>query len=87
MIKVICDRCKCNCELQAYDILVRVISNPSPHHCLDTDDLRITDDYSRMRMVVCQKCYNELNLPNIHTVNRTKELNFDTNNYDNEEDK
>lgn len=77
MIKLICDRCKADCKLNAYDIRVNVLHNPVPSHFRDLGEPHITDDKTRMRLILCQKCYSKLKFPNIYTVNRNNELSFD----------
>ena len=41
---------------------------------LDTGDLKITCDNSKIRTVVCQGCYRSLGLPNIYKAVREKKL-------------
>lgn len=76
MIKVICDKCGADCDLNAYVLTVEVIHNPSPSYPLDRGRLKITDDGSYMRMCLCQKCYRKLGFPNIYKVIRTKKLDW-----------
>lgn len=77
MIEVICDRCKKNCGLNAYDVSIGVIHNPCPHHSYDLGDLRITDDNTHMRLILCQDCFDALGFPNIYVVHRTHKIKFD----------
>lgn len=77
MIKVICDKCKRDCDLNAYVLSVEVIHNPVPHNPLSRAEIKLTDDNAFMRMVLCQDCYGKLPFPNIYTVQRTKELDFE----------
>lgn len=67
MIKVFCDKCDKDCDLNAYVITVEVIHNPSPHHATDAGRLKITDDTTFMKQIYCQACYAALNLPNIYS--------------------
>lgn len=76
MIQVICDKCKRDCDAVAYTMKVEVIHNPVPRNPLDRGDLRITDDNSFIRMILCQKCYGDLGLPNIYEVQSTGRLKF-----------
>lgn len=76
MIELICDKCGKNCDLNAYDIRVNVIHNPVPSSFKDLGEPHLTDDKSRMRMLLCQDCYRELGLPNIYTVNRNNKIEF-----------
>lgn len=74
MIKVECDKCGQDCDLNAYVLTVEVIHNPSPHYALDRGALCITDDHTFMKQVYCQGCYAQLELPNIYAVRQQKEL-------------
>lgn len=67
MVKLICDRCGCDCGNAGYDVLVRSIHNPHPHHYDDHMDPSITDEpFGRVRLLLCQKCYrDEFKLPSI----------------------
>lgn len=76
MIKVICDKCGKDCGLNAIDVSMGIIHNPCPTHVLDVDNLKITNDYSRIRFILCQDCSKELGLPNIYETVKTKELKF-----------
>lgn len=66
MIKVICDKCGGNCDRTAYDIQIGAIHNPTPLYANDTGEAKITDDNTRIRFVLCQKCYSKIGLPNIY---------------------
>lgn len=74
MVKVICDKCEADCGLNAYALTVEVIHNPCPSYPLDVGDTKLTDDHTKMRFCLCQKCYKGLGFPNIYTVARTKKL-------------
>ncbi len=76
MIKMICDKCEKDCGLNAYDILIRVLHNPSPHNVRDTSDPHITDEDTHMRFILCQDCYERLGFPNIYGIER-KGLKFE----------
>lgn len=76
MIQVICDKCKENCDLNAYVLTVEVIHNPSPVAPNDIGSLKITDDNTFMKMCLCQNCYRELEFPNIYEVKRTGKFNW-----------
>lgn len=76
MIKIICDKCGVDCGRVAYEIRVSAIHNPTPLYARDTGDLKITDDNSRFRFVVCQNCYRKMGFPNIYKVCETGELCF-----------
>lgn len=83
MIKVFCDKCGADCDLNAYVLTVEVIHNPSLVSPDDIGSLKITDDNTFMKMCLCQSCYKELKFPNIYKVKRTGKL--DWKNYDKEE--
>jgi hypothetical protein len=74
VIQVLCDKCKNDCGLIAYDLTVGVIHNPCPVNIFDTGNLKITCDNTKIRMVVCQHCYRSLGFPNIHKAVREKKL-------------
>lgn len=76
MIKIICDKCDVDCGRVAYEIRVSAIHNPTPIYARDTGDLKITDDNSRFRFIVCQDCYRKMGFPNIYKVCETGELVF-----------
>ena len=76
MVKVLCDKCGKDCELNALAITTEVIHNPCPVHLQDCGDLQITVDRSRIRYILCQKCYIGLSLPNVYETIREKELKF-----------
>ena len=76
MIQIICDKCGKDCERNAYEIRVNAIHNPAPLYVFDTGDLKITDDKSSYRFILCQNCYREMGFPNIYKVYETKELQF-----------
>lgn len=66
MIKVICDKCGGNCDRTAYDIRIGAIHNPTPLNAHDRDELKITDDNTQIRFVLCQECYYDMGLPDIY---------------------
>lgn len=76
MIKVLCDKCGKDCELNALVITTEVIHNPCPVHLQDCGDLQITGDHSKIRYILCQECYINLGLPNVYSAIRNKKLEF-----------
>lgn len=76
MIKVFCDKCGKDCELNAFAITTEIIHNPCPVHLQDCGELKITGDHSKIRYVLCQDCYINLGLPNVYTTIREKILKF-----------
>lgn len=75
MVKVICDKCQKDCELNAYVITVDVIHNPHPYNVKDTySKPSLTDDTASMRFCLCQDCYRQLGFPNIYKVLRKGKL-------------
>lgn len=64
MIELKCDRCGKDCDLQARVIDVRVISNPNPVRLDDIGEVRLTDDDTHFRYMLCQNCYDKQGLPN-----------------------
>lgn len=75
MIKMFCDKCGKECA-NAYDIKIGVLQNPCPVNIKNTNTAQITDDNTEIRMLLCQDCYNELNLPNVYMSNRAGKLVF-----------
>lgn len=76
MVKVFCDKCEKDCDLIGYVIAVEVIHNPCPVRPTDMGPIKLTCDNSRMRMVLCQKCYRALGFPNIYKTARTGKLDW-----------
>lgn len=74
VIHVVCDKCKKDCGLVAYDLIVGIIHNPCPTNMFDTGDLKATCDRTKIRMVVCQDCYRSIGLPNIYKAVRERKL-------------
>lgn len=70
MIKIICDICGKDCGLNAYVLSVNVIHNPNPTKYSDIGEIRLSDDYSHMRLCLCQECYHNTKLPNIYNIIR-----------------
>lgn len=64
LIEVKCDRCGKNSGLTAYVLDVRVIHNPNPVRFNDIGEIRLTDDNTHIRYVLCQSCYDKQSLPN-----------------------
>lgn len=77
MIKIICDKCGADCECMGYDVLVRVIHNPVPLRVTDTGSPTLTCDDDKMRMILCQKCFHSMGMPNIYKVTQTGKLEFE----------
>lgn len=76
MLKIICDKCGHDCDRVGYELRVAAIHNPVPLYPTDIGELKITDDTTQIRCVVCQECYKKLGLPNIYEVARTGEIFF-----------
>lgn len=76
MIKMICDKCGTDCELNAYDIRVNVLHNPVPFRVNDIGEPHLTDDNTRYRFLLCQKCFRDMGFPNPYEVEREKALAF-----------
>lgn len=66
MIELKCDRCGRNCDLNASVIDIRVIHNPNPVRFSDIGEIRLTDDTTHIRYMLCQSCYAEQGLPNLY---------------------
>lgn len=64
MIELKCNRCGENCGLNARVIDVRVVHNPNPVNFGDIGEIRLTDDNTHIRYMLCQSCYDELGFPN-----------------------
>lgn len=76
MIRIICDKCGVDCKRVAYHVAIQPIHNPTPIHCTDLGDLKITDDNTRIRFCLCQNCYALLGLPNVYIAAERYELRF-----------
>lgn len=76
MLKMMCDKCGKDSNLIAYDLLIRLLHNPSPVSITDKSDPTITHDNSSMRIMLCQNCYRKLGLPNIYTALNDNKLEF-----------
>lgn len=76
MVQVICDKCNADCERNAFEIRVSLIHNPTPQYAFDVGDLKITDDHSRYRFILCQHCYRKMGFPHIYKVCETGALQF-----------
>lgn len=70
MVKIFCDKCKKDCGLNSYDILVNVLHNPTPHNAFDISQPCITQDNTHIRFTLCQDCYAETGFPNVYSVGR-----------------
>ena len=77
MVKVFCDRCGCDCDLNAYALTIQVIHNPTPANVASNGEARLTDDNTHISLCLCQKCYNELKLPNIYSTTRSGNVVWD----------
>lgn len=76
MLEIICDRCKKDCDRVGFDVMISTIHNPVPVYFTDAGRAQITDDNTHARFVLCQKCYQEMGLPNIHMAVRTGKIEF-----------
>lgn len=76
MIKVLCDKCGCDCERNAFEIRVSAIHNPTPLYALDVGDLKITTDHKYYRFILCQHCCREMGFPNYYAVIGGRGLKF-----------
>lgn len=76
MVRVFCDKCGKDCELNAYEIRVEVIHNPTPYHALDIGDAKLSDVKDRCRFILCQDCYREMGMPNVYKVQDTRKVTF-----------
>lgn len=74
MIQIICDKCREDCNLIAYDLTIGIIHNPCPTHIFDAGDAKMTCDHTKIRMVLCQNCYRSFGFPNIYKAAREKRL-------------
>ena len=72
MIKIFCDRCGEDCKANAYLMTIEVIHNPAPCNAKDIGSLKITDDNTFYKQILCQKCYAELKLPNPYMIKDDK---------------
>lgn len=70
MVKIFCDKCKKDCGLNAYDIMVNVLHNPTPHSVRDIEQPCITQDDIHIRFTLCLDCYEKMGLPNVYSVER-----------------
>lgn len=64
MIELKCDRCGENCGLNASVIDIHVVHNPNPVRFGDIGEIRLTDDNTHIRYMLCQSCYDKQGLPN-----------------------
>lgn len=76
MVRLFCDKCGKDCDLNAMDIRVGVIHNPVPHHHQDLGEPHLTDDTTRCRFLLCQDCYREMGFPNPYTVKHKNKIIF-----------
>lgn len=70
MVKIFCDKCKKDCGLNAYDIMVNVLHNPTPHNISDIGQPCITQDNTHIRFTLCSDCYAKIGFPNVYSVER-----------------
>lgn len=85
MIKLECDKCKKDCGLVAFDVLVRVLHNPEPVSIKDTGNPQITCENTSLRMLLCQDCYKKLGLPNVYSSLNNNKIEFRSNDKNTEE--
>lgn len=64
MIELKCDRCGENCGLNASVIDIHVVHNPNHVRFGDIGEIRLTDDNTHIRYMLCQSCYDKQGLPN-----------------------
>lgn len=76
MIKLECDKCGADCGLIAFDIRVNVIHNPVPVYVRDLGEPHLTDDNTRYRFVLCQKCFRQMGFPNPYMIEKGKPIQF-----------
>lgn len=76
MIQLTCDKCGADCGLVAFDIRVSIIHNPVPVCVKDFGEPHLTDDNTRYRFMLCQKCYRKMGFPNSYEVENGKPLRF-----------
>ena len=68
MIKLTCDKCGRDCGLNAFVITNELIHNPNPTSYKDRGDINISSTNFQYKLMLCQSCYGELNLPNYFMV-------------------
>lgn len=76
MIKIMCDKCGTDCDAVGYEIRVSVIHNPTPLSAKDIGDMKLTDDNTRYRFILCQKCFAGMGFPNPYFVDIKGTLEF-----------
>ena len=76
MIKLECDKCGADCGLIAFDIRVNVLHNPVPSYVYDFGEPHLTDDTTRYRFVLCQKCFRQMGFPNPYMIEKGKPIQF-----------
>ena len=75
MIRITCDYCGVDCDRVSYDVRIGILHNPVPMYMSDFGEAHITDDNTRVRFTLCQKCYRDkFNLPNIYACSRKKKM-------------
>lgn len=75
MVRIICDKCGCDCDRNAYDVFVQAIHNPAPLYYNDQKAATITDEpNTHVRFTLCQKCYREMQFPNIYSCMEKKKI-------------
>lgn len=79
MVKVICDKCGNDCDLNAYALTIQVIHNPTPISTNSFGSVKLTDDNTHITLCLCQKCYGLLKLPSVHATVRTGNVVWDDN--------
>lgn len=66
MIRLICDKCGKDCDLNALDIMIHNIHNPVPHSLEDVGRPQLTSSGEHKRFLLCSDCYRALGLPNVY---------------------
>lgn len=74
MIKIICDKCGCECGLNAFAIRVWNIHNPTPAYLNDTTDPKLSDSNEKIQFTLCLGCYRELGMPNLYKAVNDRKL-------------
>ena len=73
MIKIICDKCGCECGLSAFVIRVWNIYNLIPAYLNDTTDPKLNDS-EKIQLTLCQDCYKKIGIPDLHKAVNDRKL-------------
>ena len=65
MVKLICEKCKRDCEPFAYDIQIDLLDNPCPTWLSGNCRGQIVGSDYAIRFQLCPDCYKQLDLPNV----------------------